>query len=134
PASAVTQTGATLNASVNPQGTEVSKCSFEYGTTTAYGKRAPCAPAPGSGSSPVSVSAAITGLAPNTTYHFRISATNTGGTSEGSDGEFKTLEEVVVHEAPTVETKPASAVTQTGATLNASVNPQGTEVSKCSFE
>ena len=33
PASSVTQTTATLNATVNPNGGEVSKCEFEYGTT-----------------------------------------------------------------------------------------------------
>jgi hypothetical protein len=39
----------------------------------------------------VEVSAALTGLAPNTTYHFRISATNGSGTSDGSDDTFTTL-------------------------------------------
>src|SRR5208282_4780327 len=69
-ASAITQTTATLNASVDPNGAEVSECKLEYGTTTAYGKTAPCSPAPGAGSSAVSVSAAITSLTANTTYHF----------------------------------------------------------------
>ena len=39
-ASSVTQTAATLNATVNPNGGEVSECEFEYGTTTSYGKTA----------------------------------------------------------------------------------------------
>ena len=67
--------------------------------------------------------------AANTTYHFRISATNAGGTSKGSDETFKTLPN-----APTVVTKAASAITQTTATLNATVNPNGGEVSQCEFE
>ena len=89
-ASSVTETGATLNATVNPEGTTVTKCEFEYGTSTSYGKTAPCASAPGSGSSSVGVSAAITGLSANTTYDFRIVATNGGGESKGLNETFKT--------------------------------------------
>src|SRR5207247_2538714 len=92
----------------------------EYGTTTAYGKSAPCTPSPGSGESPVAVSAPVTGLEPSTTYHFRISATNTGGTNKGSDETFKTALTV---SAPTVVTTAASEATQTSATLHATVNP-----------
>ena len=88
---------------MNPNGGEVSECKFEYGTTTAYGSTASCASLPGSGTSPVAVSASLTGLTANTTYHFRISATNAGGTSKGSDETFKTLPN-----APTVVTKAAS--------------------------
>ena len=90
-ASAVSQTSATLNATVNPNGGEVGECKSEYGTTEAYGSSAACTPAPGSGSSSVAVSAPISGLSANSTYHFRVSATNSGGTSKGSDETFKTL-------------------------------------------
>ena len=119
-ASGIAQTTATLNATVNPNSGTVSDCHFEYGPTEAYGSSATCTPSPGSGSSPVAVSAAITGLAANTTYHFRISATNPGGTSKGSDQTLTTLPN-----APTVSTGAATAVTQTSATLNATVNPNG---------
>src|SRR5204862_1901067 len=80
-ASSVTQTSATLNATVNPNGSEVVECEFEYGPTTSYGSTAPCSPAPGSGTSAVAVSAALSGLSTATTYHFRIVAGNEGGTS-----------------------------------------------------
>ena len=90
-ASAVGQTTATLNASVNPRGGALSACKLEYGKTTAYGSSAPCTTLPGSGSSPVAVSALLTtGLIANTEYHFRISATNAAGTSKGADVTFKT--------------------------------------------
>lgn len=115
------QTSATLNATVNPNGSEVSECKFEYGTTTSYGSGVPCTLSPGSGESPVAVSASVAGLVANTTYHFRISATNLGGTSTGSDETFTTLASGPA--APTVVTNPASAVTGTSATLNATVTP-----------
>jgi phosphodiesterase/alkaline phosphatase D-like protein len=127
--SPVAQTTATLNATVNPNGGEVTSCEFEYGTTETYGKSAPCSSLPGSGSSPVAVSAAVAGLGPNTTYHFRVVATNPGGTSSGADQTFKTLPN-----APTVATKAASSIAQTTAMLNATVNPNGGEVSSCKFE
>ena len=92
----------------------------------------PCTPSPGAGESAVAVSASITGLAASTTYHFRISATNSGGTNNGSDETFKTSE--AAKTAPTVVTKAASSVTQTTATLNATVNPNGGTVSECKIE
>ena len=87
-ASAVTQSSATLNATVNPNGGDVSDCHFQYGTTSLYGSSAPCATPPGSGNSAVAVAAPVGSLAKGTTYHFRIAATNSRGTSYGSDETF----------------------------------------------
>jgi hypothetical protein len=128
-ATSVTGNAATLHASVNPTGSEVSECRFEYGTSASYGQSAPCAPSPGSGESPVAVSAAIGGLASNTTYHFRIFAKNGGGESTGSDRTFTTLPP-----PPTVTTEAALPVAQTSATANGKVNPNGFLVSDCHFE
>jgi phosphodiesterase/alkaline phosphatase D-like protein len=128
-ASSIKQTSATLGATVDPNGREVSACELQYGPTIVYAFSAPCSPPPGSGTSAVTVSAPITGLSANTTYHFRVVATNVGGTSEGSDQVFKTLPN-----PPTVTTDAASSITQTAATLNASVNPNGGEVSECKLE
>jgi alpha-tubulin suppressor-like RCC1 family protein len=128
-ASSVTQGSATVSATVNPNGATVSECKFEYGTTTAYGSSVPCSSSPGLGTKPVAVSASLTGLAANTTYHFRISATNADGTSEASDATFATLPD-----PPAVATEGASAVTLTSAILNATVNPRGATVSECKFE
>ena len=58
----ITETTATLNATVNPSGETVTECKFEYGTSTSYSSSAPCSSLPGSASSPVAVSAEITGL------------------------------------------------------------------------
>jgi alpha-tubulin suppressor-like RCC1 family protein len=51
-ASPVTRTSETLNATVNPNGAEVSDCHSEYGTTTSYGSAVPCTSLP-RGSTPV---------------------------------------------------------------------------------
>jgi hypothetical protein len=128
--SSITQTTATLNARVNPNGQNVTECTFEYGTSISYGSSVSCKSLPGSGSSPVAVSAKITGLTPNTEYHFRVVTKSSGGTVEGPDVTFKTLKVA----APSVETKAASAIGETSATLNASVNPRGEALSTCTFE
>jgi hypothetical protein len=90
PASSVKQTSAKLNATVNPNGGNVSDCHFEYGTSPSYGASVPCTALPGSGTSPVAVSASLAGLSANTSYHFQIVATNPGGTSSGADQTFTT--------------------------------------------
>ncbi len=128
-ATSSTPSEATLDATVNPNGAEIPECKFEYGTTSSYGSSVPCSTLPGSGTSPVAVSASITGLAPSSVYHYRIAASYPGGTSTGSDQTFTTA-----GSRPTVSTEPASAITQTSARLNGEINPNGKEVSECEFE
>jgi Regulator of chromosome condensation (RCC1) repeat/Subtilase family/IPT/TIG domain len=81
---------ATLTATVDPQGQNVSECRFEYGTTPAYGQSVPCTPAPGAGVRPVAVSAALTGLAGGGTYYYRAVAVNAEGTGYGAQQSFST--------------------------------------------
>ncbi len=90
-ATAVTPTGATLNASVNPRGTDTSAF-FEYGPTAAYGSRAPAGGDLNAGNDLADhvVSRAVTGLTPNTTYHFRVVTANAGGETRGEDRTFAT--------------------------------------------
>jgi hypothetical protein len=85
PASSVFGYSAVLNGTVNPEGQTVSECRFEYGTSTEYGKSVPCSTSPGSGTSAVAVSAAVSGLQANTTYHYRLVAVNPVGTGDGAD-------------------------------------------------
>jgi hypothetical protein len=108
PATAFTQSGATLNARVNPNGTEVSACAFEFGPNTSYGATVPCAPAPGAGASPVAVSAQLSGLDAGAGYHFRVSATSAAGTSKSADAEFTTCAQAQVA-ASTASGSPAPA-------------------------
>jgi hypothetical protein len=89
----VADDSALVNGSVNPNGGTVNACSVEYGTTTSYGESIGCgfvnaagigcafAEASGecgfpSGGSAVKVYVAMFGLSPNTTYFFRITASD----------------------------------------------------------
>jgi hypothetical protein len=111
---------ATFNGSVDPE-SQATTYQFEYGTTTSYGTLIPIpATSAGSGTAPTSVSQAVTGLTSNTTYHYRIVATNPTGPTYGEDQSFTTLK------LATVSTGAAAAVKNNGATLNGSVNPEGT--------
>ena len=119
-ASGISGTAATLNGTVEPNG-GATTWRFEYGTTTAYGSATSSQPVSGPGPQPVS--APLSGLTPGTTYHYRLVATSPGGTAHGDDATFTTPA------LPTAVTDPASGLTSTGATLNASINPNGTATS-----
>jgi predicted lipoprotein with Yx(FWY)xxD motif len=65
---------------------------FEYGTTAAYGTSVPV-PDGDAGVQPIAtVAQTISGLAPNTVYHYRLVASNAGGTGESSDATFNSSE------------------------------------------
>jgi hypothetical protein len=81
--------GATLHGTVNPNSLATTY-HFEFGTTTSYGSSTPAADA-GTGTAGAPATAALTGLAPNTTYHYRLVATNPKGTSNGGDVSLTTL-------------------------------------------
>ena len=116
--SGVTPGGATLNASVNPNGAATT-CYFTYGLTTAYGSFSPTNfLAAGTNAQPVS--AVVAGLLPGTQYHYAMVAANSVGATTSSDGTFTTPPA-----APVVTSQPASDLTAGSATLNALVNPNG---------
>jgi hypothetical protein len=86
----VTATDATLNGTINPQG-HFTYYHFEWGTSGAYDHRTPAIDASaGADSANHAVSAHITGLAPGTTYHFRIVALGQAGRTAGLDRRFTT--------------------------------------------
>ena len=88
-ASGITSYTATMNGIVNANDLSTA-VSFSYGLTVAYGTNVPAMQNTVTGSTNTNVSANITGLIPDTTYHFRIVATSTAGTTQGHDSTFKT--------------------------------------------
>ncbi len=87
-ATSVSLTSATLNGQVNPNGAATSYL-FQYGTTTSYGSSTPAGSA-GAARDTVPVAATLTGLVPGHTYHYRIEASNSLGTTTGGDATFTT--------------------------------------------
>lgn len=116
-ASALGSASATVVGTVNPNGIATTWV-VEYGTTTSYGSATPPGSA-SSGTTAVDVSAALTGLAAGTLYHYRVAGTNTAGTTNGADGSFTTTA------PPTVTVAAASAVGPSSFTLSGTVDPRG---------
>jgi phosphodiesterase/alkaline phosphatase D-like protein len=120
PASDISQTGVQLNAEFEGNGDNTTYY-FQYGLTSAYGKTT--APAPGDDAgSPIGltpVSATIIDFEAYTTYHYRVVATNSEGTTIGNDMTFETLPAPL----PGISGQAASDVTPTSATLQADINP-----------
>lgn len=128
-ASPVGTHAATLNGTVNPEGSDTTYY-FQYGTDTSYMiNGAPgIVPKPptniGAGSTALPATAEATGLQPNTTYHFRLVATNASGqdTVYGADQTFTT-----VALAPAVTTGLVVEATATTATLGGGIVPEGVD-------
>ncbi len=89
-ATSINATGATLNGTVNPQNHSTT-VTFNYGLTTGYGSVATASQSPlASGSGSTAVSAVVSGLTCNTTYHFQAVGQNSSGTNNGADASFTT--------------------------------------------
>jgi DNA-binding beta-propeller fold protein YncE len=105
-ASAVTQTTASVSGVVDPHGLQT-VYRIELGTSTSYGTI--FFGTAGSGSSSQTVGVTYGALAPSTTYHFRVSATNADGTSIGTDATF-TTGSITQAAAPPPPTTPVTVI------------------------
>ena len=76
----------------------------------------------GNGVTSVPITFPLSGLAPSTTYRYRVVATSTAGTTYGSIGSFTTA---TPDAPPSVQTLGATGITTGGATLNGNANPNG---------
>jgi hypothetical protein len=87
----LTLTSARVDGRVNPLG-EPTQFFIEYGPDEKYGSKTPLGWA-GQQSSPRLVFAELKGLKPGTSYHYRVGATNSAGTSHGADAVLRTVPE-----------------------------------------
>ena len=121
-ASGIGGTTATLSGTVDPSGTNTTY-RFEYGTSASSLAGKTGSIGAGSGTSPVSVTANVSGLKAGAAYFFRLVATSAAGTGTGAEQSFTTLAVA----KPTVTTGTASSVLTQTATLNGTVNPNGSD-------
>ncbi|MCJ7446385.1 MAG: hypothetical protein MUO72_01700 [Bacteroidales bacterium] len=84
---------------VNPNG-ESTVVTFEYGTTTSYGSTTVATESPVSGTTTTDVSANVSGLALNTTYHYRVKAESSFCTDLGEDCTATTKDKKTVALSP----------------------------------
>src|SRR5262249_55951302 len=111
---------AQLAGTVDPDG-EDTNYTFEYGTTLGFGSGSTITSI--NGTSPAGpVSAQLNGLAPNTTYFYRLVATNGSGTSTGAVESLTTSGPAL---APVAVTGSATAVSTTSETVAGLVDPHG---------
>jgi len=120
-ATAITQTTATVNGSVNASN-NIAAVIFEYGATTDYGQTVNATPDTVTGSENTTVSANLTDLQPNSSYHYRVKANYANsGISFGYDNTFVTSE-ITLAMVTTVE---VINITTTTATSGGNVTNDG---------
>jgi hypothetical protein len=111
-------TTATVHALLNPEG-HATTYHVEYGATTSYGSNTSSTAVSGSAFEDEPVSVTLSDLQPRTVYHYRVSTTNSAGTTFGPDETFTTLPPA------SIDSESVSDVASTGATLAAQINPLG---------
>ncbi len=131
-ASETTDVSATLNATINPNGA-ATKVTFEYGLDDSYGTTTTEFFVTGADGQTASIG--ISGLAAETTYNYRVVGNNGIGGDGGHNvyGDDMTFTTKDAPQQPTVTTEDATSITQTSATVNAMVNPNGS-ITDVSFE
>jgi hypothetical protein len=95
-ATSIIRSGAILNGMVNANDLTTT-VTFEYGTTETYGSTIDATPNTVIGHTNTIVNVALTGLNPETTYHFRVKSVNSLGTTYGSDMTFLTILQTTIN-------------------------------------
>ena len=117
-AQSLAPTSATLSGSLTPGGVDAHYY-FEWGLTSEYGNDSPAPPGTdaGEGQGAVAAHTELTGLQPNTTYHYRIVASNSFGSTTGEDAKLTTSG------PPRITSEAAVGISHEGATIRAQINP-----------
>jgi hypothetical protein len=122
PTASVTPRSATLTGTVKLDGEGEASCRFLWGTSRTFGREAPCSkPVTEEESSVEATLSQAVGseLEPDTTYYYRLQATNKNGLNPGEpsqDQEFTTL-------GPGIHEEAVSNVAATSVTFTATINP-----------
>lgn len=111
---------AQLNGVVNPNGLSTTVV-FEYGLTSSYGSTVNAVETPVTGTANANVSKPLTGLIGNTTYHYRVKATNAVNVAYSSDMTFTTTFPLI----PIVTTSEYSDIKGNSAKAGGSVTNNG---------
>jgi hypothetical protein len=110
----VTAASATLAGAVDPNDAVLDACRFEYASGGAgglYNQSVPCAVLPAATGGVQGVSAQLSGLSPNTTYHYRVLASSPAGATAGADETFTTAVSsrvALVYPHPSITGTPAA--------------------------
>jgi hypothetical protein len=119
PATGVEPGSAILHGTLIPEQEGPATCRFAYGTSEELGQTVPCPAAVPGGEAEVPVSVPLTKLTSDTTYFYRLQASNKNGLNPGEawqDHQFTTL-------GPGIRAESVANVAATSATLQASVDP-----------
>jgi hypothetical protein len=128
PATELHATHVQLHGTVKLDKAGSAECFFEYGTSTSYGTKVACEPATvtESESEPAPVKKTVTGLQPDTTYFYRVSATNElGAVKHTNFGQGPEDEGTFTTTGPGLHGESVSEVASSAATLDATINPNG---------
>ena len=135
-AASITATGATISGTVTPNNDSISGISFCYGTSptlagcTAVALASSVYSGWATSSSNNAVNTTLTGLSKGTLYYYKLSATNSVGTTSSNP----ILSFYTSSAAPTVTTSAATDTTTTTVKLNGSVTPnEGTTTTRAYF-
>lgn len=115
-----------LSGSVKPNGAQTT-FRYQYGKTSDLGSQT-SAQTIGSGFNVIPATGYLTGLTPSTLYYYRLTATNSVGTTNSATRTFTTTATGTpppVTDAPSAATVAATDIERTSATIGGTVNPEG---------